>query len=102
MSVSTSYLSTLYSAISGASDPLLSAIYGQTSGTVSAQTALQTFASDKLNETQDVAATAAQPSVKEAVAQFTAGVNAATSVKQLLANPAWPIRWATPDWPPPR
>ncbi len=88
MSTSLSYISSLFGAINGSGSPLLDALYGQSSGASSGQAAVQALASAELNQTQDIKATAAQPTVKQAITAFTAGVQSATSVKQLLANPA--------------
>lgn len=92
MSISQSYLLTLYSgtATSDASSSLLDTIYGigTTSTNASGQDPVQALQSAEQNETQQVNATAAQPAVKSAIAAFTAGVNSAKSVTQLLSNPA--------------
>ena len=82
-----SYLSSLFSNSTGANDPLLDAIYGigsPTSGT-NPVTALM---SAEQNQTQDIKATAAQPAAQQAITAFTKAVQSATSVSQLLANPA--------------
>ena len=88
MSSSTSYLSSLFTASVGATDPLLSAIYGGGSGSASANP-VQALQSAELNQTQDVKATASQSVVKSAIANFTNAVNSAKSMTQLLANPAF-------------
>jgi hypothetical protein len=88
MSSSTSYLTGLFTASFGTTDPLLTALYGGGSGGTPANP-VQALQSAELNETQDVAATAAQPTVKLAIANFTKAVNSATSMTQLMANPAF-------------
>ena len=90
MSISTSYLTSLYdSASSGAGSSLLNTLYGLGGQTANAsgQTPVQALQSAETNQTQDVAATAAQPTVQHAIAAFTKAVTSATSVAQLLANP---------------
>lgn len=90
MSISQSYLLTLFSgSTSGAGSSLLDTIYGigTTSTNASGQDPVQALASAEKNETQDVNATASSPTVKSAIAAFTAGVNSAKSVTQLLSNP---------------
>jgi hypothetical protein len=87
MSDSLSYLPSLLSGLTGATDPLLSAIYGQSSSGPTAQSALQALSNAEQNQTQEIAATAAQPSVARTIASFTQAVNGATSVDQLLSDP---------------
>jgi hypothetical protein len=89
MSTSLSYLTTLYSDAFGAGSSLLDTIYGI--GTTSANTTdpVQALASAEQNQTLDVKVTAAQPMVKIALAAFTRAVNGATSMAQLIANPAF-------------
>jgi hypothetical protein len=91
MSTSLSYLTTLYgSSTSAAGSSLLDTVYGigsQSSGG-SGQNPVQALQSAEKNQTQDVKTTAAQPQVKVAIAAFTKAVQSATSVKQLLSNPA--------------
>jgi Protein of unknown function (DUF1217) len=86
MSASLSYLPSLLSSLSGATDPLLDAIYGGSGTGQTAQSALQALTNAEQNQTQEVNATAAQPSVERAVATFTAAVKSATDVNQLLSN----------------
>jgi hypothetical protein len=86
MGGSLSYLTSLFSASFGPVDPLLSAIYG--GGTGSTQDPVQALQSAETNQTQDLAVTGAQPAVQLALKQFTQAVNSATSVNQLLSNPA--------------
>lgn len=74
--------------MSSTSDALLNAIYGHGGTTPTGQSAVAALASAQRNETVEITATAQQPSVKRAVAAFTAAVKGATSVKQLLANPS--------------
>ena len=88
MSGSVSYLTSLFSSSFGTGDPLLNALYGGQTGGSLGQSAVQALTSAEQNQTKDVALTAAQPTVKSAVAAFTKAVNGATSVTQLLANPA--------------
>jgi len=90
MSGSVNYLTSLFSASVGSGDPILNALYGtgtQSAGS-SGQTPVQALTSAEQNETKDVKLTAAQPDVQRAITAFTKAVNGATSVKQLLANPA--------------
>jgi hypothetical protein len=87
ISSTSSYLSTLFTGLTGSESPLLQALYGTTSAS-SGQAAIQAFNTDKTNQTKDIAATAAEPSVKEAVSAFTKAVQSATSVNQLLSNPS--------------
>jgi Protein of unknown function (DUF1217) len=90
MGISASYLTSLYnSASGGAGSSLLDTLYGLggQSANASGQTPVQALQSAETNHTQDVAATAAQPTVQHAIAAFTKAVTSATSVAQLLANP---------------
>lgn len=89
MSGSFNPLTSLFSSF-GAADPLLSALYGggARSGLGSGQTPVQALATAERTQPQAVKATAAQPAVQHTVAAFTAAVNSAKSVKQLLSNPA--------------
>ncbi len=88
MSGSLSYLPSLLGTISGTSDSLLSAIYGYGNSLETGQSAVTALANAQKNETHEVTATAQQPSVQRAIANFTKAVTSATSVKQLLANPS--------------
>lgn len=88
LSLTSSYLTTLLSGLTGAESPLLQALYGNSTSAPSGQAEIQAYTSDLQNQTQDVTATAAQPTVQQALSQFTAGVKSATSVTQLLSNPA--------------
>jgi hypothetical protein len=88
VSGSLSYLPSLLSTISGTSDALLSAIYGQGGSAETGQSAIAALANAQKNETPEVTATAQQASVQRAIANFTKAVTSATSVKQLLANPS--------------
>jgi hypothetical protein len=89
--MSDSYLLTLFGTNSASSTTtsLLEAVYGGGSATPAASSnpvvALQTA---EATEAQGVAAEAKQPQVALAVAQFTSAVQSATSVNQLLSNPA--------------
>jgi len=91
MSLSLSLIATLYSSTSGNSaDSLLATLYGfggQATGT-SGVTPSQALQSAERNQAQDVKMTAAEPQVSRAIQAFTAGVKSATSVQQLLQNPA--------------
>src|SRR5271166_2135278 len=91
MSISLSYLTTLYSSsTSDAGTSLLDTLYGigTQSTNASGQDPVQALQSAEQNQTQDIKATAAQPDVQTAIAAFTKAVNSAKSVTQLLANPA--------------
>jgi hypothetical protein len=88
MSGSSSYLTSLFTASFGATDALLSAIYGSGSGSAT-QNPVVALQSAEQNETQDIKVTGAQPDVQQAIKQFTQAVNSAKSVTQLLTNPAF-------------
>src|SRR5271166_609994 len=91
MSISLSYLTTLYSSsTSDAGGSLLDTLYGigTQSTNASGQDPVQALQSAEQNQTQDIKATAAQPDVQTAITAFTKAVNSAKSVTQLLANPA--------------
>lgn len=91
MGISLSYLTNLYGGATGTgSGSLLSTLYGfaGTTSNSSGQNPVTALAAAEKGQTQDIKATAAQPAVKRAVDAFTAGVNSAKSVKELLANPA--------------
>jgi Protein of unknown function (DUF1217) len=91
MSISNSYLTSLYSSVSsGGASSLLDTLYGLGGQTANAsgQTPVQALQSAETNQAQDIKATAAQPTVQHAIAAFTKAVTSATSVAQLLANPA--------------
>ena len=91
MSIATSYLPGIFDfAASIAGGSLLQTLYGigGQPTNVAGQTPVVALESAEQNQTQDVKATAAQPTVQHAIAAFTAGVQKATSVKQLLNNPA--------------
>jgi hypothetical protein len=66
---------------------MLNILYGGGSAGSSADP-IQAFQTAEQNQQKGVAATAADPSVKVTIAQFTAAVQSAKSVTQLLANPA--------------
>ena len=88
MSISLSYLTTLFPSRSGSGNGLLDAIYGINQGPGSSgQNSLQALQSAEKNESKDIAITAATPEVKGVVAAFTAAVNKATSLNQALADP---------------
>jgi hypothetical protein len=87
MSGSINYLTSLFSASFGPVDPLLNALYGSGSGS-STQNPVVALQSAEQNQAQDVKATGAQPAVQLAIKQFTQAVNSATSVTQMLSNPA--------------
>jgi hypothetical protein len=86
MSGSINYLTTLFSASFGTGDPLLNALYG--SGGSSTQNPVVALRSAEQNQAQDIKATGAQPAVQLAIKQFTQAVKSATSVTQMLSNPA--------------
>jgi hypothetical protein len=91
VSISNSYLTSLFGASSaGTSGSLLQTLYGIGSQptNLSGQNPVEALESAEQNQTQDIKATAAQPTVQHAIAAFTAGVQKATSVTQLLNNPA--------------
>jgi hypothetical protein len=87
MSGSTSYLTSLFGATFGATDPLLNALYGSGGGAAT-QNPVVALRSAEQNETHDIKVTGAQRDVQQAIKQFTRAVNSAKSVTQLLANPA--------------
>jgi len=89
-SITASELSVLYapSTSSSADANMLDALYGiGGSAGASSQNPVTALQTAEANQTADIAATAAQPQVQRDVAAFTAAVNSATSVQQLLANP---------------
>ena len=90
MSVSTSYLTTLFGTGNGtATSDLLAAAYGfagQTTNSIG-QNPVTALSQAEQNQAKDITMTAAEPQVKRAVDAFTAGVTGAKSVQQLLANP---------------
>ncbi len=91
MNVSLSYVPSLYGGGSASgSNGMLATLYGFSSQTANSlgQTPAQALQIAEKNQTQDIKATAAQPEVKRAINAFSAGVTAAKSVNQLLANPA--------------
>jgi hypothetical protein len=89
MSSSLSYLTTLYADAAGGGSSLLDTIYGLNGSGGSSTNPVQALQSAELNQTQDVKLTATQPMVKSTIAAFTQAVNSATSMNQLLANPAF-------------
>jgi Protein of unknown function (DUF1217) len=89
MSSSLSYLTTLFSNSFGAGDPMLNAIYGLGTSSAGSTNPVLALQSAEKNQTQDVASTAAQPAVQVAMKAFTQAVSSATSVDQLLSNPAF-------------
>ena len=89
MSTSLSYLTTLFAdSVSGGSS-LLDTIYGIGGSSAGSTDPVQALQQAEQNQTQDVKITAAQPAVNVAIAAFTKAVNGATSMTQLLANPAF-------------
>jgi hypothetical protein len=69
---------------------LLQTLYGgggQTRTATGSQP-IQALNQAEANQTRDIQTTAKQPDVQRAIAKFTAAVQGATSVQQLLANPA--------------
>jgi hypothetical protein len=89
MSSSLSYLTQLYSDASGGGSSLLDTIYGIGTSSAGSADPVQALASAEQNQTQDVKLTAQQPMVQSTINQFTKAVNSATSMTQLLANPAF-------------
>jgi hypothetical protein len=89
MSTSLSYLTTLFSDSFGSGDPMLDAIYGIGTPAAGSTNPVQALQLAQKNETQDVANTAAQPKVQVAMKAFTQAVSSATSLNQLLSNPAF-------------
>lgn len=91
MSLSLSDITTLFpgSTSSSAASDLLQTLYqGAASGNASGLDPLQALNQAEANETSDIQMTAQQPDVARAIGQFTAAVKGATSVQQLLQNPA--------------
>jgi len=90
MSASLSYLTSIYSSMTGGSSSMLETLYGLggQAGGASGQDPITALQSAETNEAQEVKATAAQPTVLRDINAFTEGVKSATSVAQLLANPA--------------
>lgn len=76
---------TLFGSLSGATDPLLSALYGSSS-TASTDPVQALNAAEK-NQTKDVATQAAQPDTARDIAAFKAAVAAAKTPADLLKNP---------------
>ncbi len=87
MSGSYNYLTALFGGSSSVTDPILAALYGGGGGSSGVSPA-QALQSAETNQTRQVAATAAEPQVQQAIKAFTQAVNNATSVTQLLSNPA--------------
>ena len=77
-------VSELFGSSNNSSSGILGALYGSAAPSGDPIAAL---ASAETNETKDVAATAAQPTVQRDIAAFTKAVQGATSVSSLLANP---------------
>jgi hypothetical protein len=91
VSISAAYLPSLFGSLSSSgTGSLLNTLYGIGSQPLNAagQNPVEALESAEQNETQDVKATTAEPTVQHAIAAFTAGVQNATSVTQLLNNPA--------------
>ena len=92
MSISSNYLLSLYGSGTGSasSGSLLNTAYGigTGAGSSSGTDPVAALNAAEANQTADVAQTAVQSGVQTALAAFTKGVNSATSVSQLLANPA--------------
>ncbi len=91
MSLSLGAISVLFPDSGSQSDAtgLLQTLYGggQSISTGGGQP-LQALSQAEANQTQDIQTTAAQPDVQRAISQFTTAVGKATSVQQLLSNPA--------------
>lgn len=91
MSISQSYLLGLYTSSNNATSNLLDTIYGIGAPAGSASSGLspvQSLSNAEKNQASGVAQTASQPAVKTVIAAFTKAVNSATSVTQMLSNPA--------------
>jgi hypothetical protein len=89
MSNSLSYLTSLYSDTFGSGSSLIDTIYGIGNSSGGSQDPIQALQSAEQNQTRDVKMTSVQPMVQSAVTAFTQAVNAAKSMTQLLANPAF-------------
>ncbi len=91
MSATLSEISSLFGAMSTSSGSasLLDTLYGIGTQATNAlgQNPIQALDQAEQNQTQDIAATAAQPAVARAVSEFTKAVQSATSPQQLLNNP---------------
>ena len=68
---------------------MLDAIYGIGTSSAGTTNPVQALQLAEKNQTQDVANTAAQPTVQVAMKAFTQAVSSAKSVDQLLSNPAF-------------
>jgi Protein of unknown function (DUF1217) len=91
MGLTLSYLTSLYGTNTNAgtgTGSLLATLYGLSGQTTVAQNPATALKSAEQNQAKDIKLTAQQPEVQRAVNAFTAGVNSAKTVKQLLANPA--------------
>jgi hypothetical protein len=77
---------TLFSGLAGVGDPVLNALYG---GPASGGDPIQALQTAERNESQDVAATAAQPAVARDISAFQSAVANAKTPAELLANPAF-------------
>jgi len=89
MSASLSYLTSLYSDAFGGGSSLLDTIYGIGGSSGGSTNPVQALQSAEQNQKQDVKVTAAQPMVQAAIKGFTAAVQSAKSMTQLLADPAF-------------
>jgi hypothetical protein len=89
MSTSLSYLIPLYADAFGGGSSLLDTIYGIGTSSAGSTDPVQALQQADQNQAQDVKITAAQPAVNVAIAAFTQAANSATSMTQLLANPAF-------------
>ncbi len=89
MSTTLSYLTTLFSTISGTSDSFLTALYGSGGQSMNSlgQNPVTALTTAEQEQTQGIKMTAAEPQVKRAVDTFNSVVTSAKSVQQLLANP---------------
>ncbi len=91
MSLSLSLVTTLFGTTGSQSgaDGLLQTLYGGGQQSVmDPSQSLQALNQAEANQSQDIQATSQQPDVQRAIAQFTSAVQKATSVQQLLSNPA--------------
>ena len=84
-----SYLPSLFNNASGGGLTLLDTLYGIGTAPGGSGNPVQALQSAERNQTQDVKITAAKPMVTAAIGAYTAAVNSAKSVTQLLANPAF-------------
>ena len=87
MSTGIDYALLFSSSSDTSADPVLQALYGGASQPAGPGAALGALQDAERNQTQDVAAEAAQPQVARDIAAFTQAVQTATSPQQVLNNP---------------